>query len=154
MISQHPSIFHTELRKSTTHWSSPSVIQWIAFLISICKVSRVFFSVGSFTRSLHVVREMNACKPGHVCLFPSVFVPMIHLENRWTDLHETRCGSYAIGVYPKIVLISFVESVTRTWRTKKLVRRDRLCLPLQWGHTMMCGNRFSENTKLRYSSSL
>jgi hypothetical protein len=73
-------------------------------------------------RSLHDVHEMNAHRAGHVCLS----VRMIQLENRWTDLDEIWYGYYAIGDYPEIVLLSFLKSVIRTWRTNKLVRWDRL----------------------------
>jgi hypothetical protein len=39
-------------------------------------------------RSLHDVHEMNAFWAGHVCLSVCLSIPMIQLENRWTDLHE------------------------------------------------------------------
>jgi hypothetical protein len=65
-----------------------------------------------FTRSLHVVHEMKAYTADHACLS----VRMIQLENRWSGLDEISHGSYAIGVYPKNVLFSFLQSVIPTWR--------------------------------------
>jgi hypothetical protein len=34
---------------------------------------------------------------------------MIQFENRWTDLDEIWYGLYAIGDYPKIVLLNFLQ---------------------------------------------
>jgi hypothetical protein len=52
-----------------------------------------------FIRSLHDVHELNAYRPGLVCLS----VRTIKLENRWTDLDEIWYGRYATGNYPKTV---------------------------------------------------
>jgi hypothetical protein len=72
-------------------------------------------------RSLHNVHEMNANRADHVCLS----VRMIQLDNLWTDLDEIWNGYYAIGIFPKIVLFNFLQSIIPTWRTNKLVRWDR-----------------------------
>jgi hypothetical protein len=76
-------------------------------------------------RSLHNVHGMNAYRAGHVCLFVRPSVRMVQLENSWTDLDEIWYGDYAIGDYPKIVLLNFLKSVISTWRKNKLVRWDR-----------------------------
>jgi hypothetical protein len=44
---------------------------------------------------------------------------MIQVENRWTDLVEIWYGRYARGVYPIIVLFSFIQIVIPTWRTNE-----------------------------------
>jgi hypothetical protein len=66
---------------------------------------------------------MNTNRAGHVCLF--VRLSTIQLDNHWTDLDEIWYGHYAIGDYPKIVILNFLQSVIPTSRTKKLVRWDR-----------------------------
>jgi hypothetical protein len=52
-------------------------------------------------------------------------VRMIQLENSWTDLDEIWYAGCVIGDYPKTALFYFLQSVTPTWRTNKLVRWDR-----------------------------
>jgi hypothetical protein len=71
-------------------------------------------------RSLHDVHEMNAYGAGYVCLFVRPSARMIQLRNRWTDLDEIWYGRHAIGDYPKIVLLNFLQSVIPTWRTNEL----------------------------------
>jgi hypothetical protein len=70
-------------------------------------------------RSLHDVHEMNAYRARHV------YVRMIQLKDRWTDLDEIWYGRYAIGDYPKIVLYNFLQSVMPAWPANELVRWDR-----------------------------
>jgi hypothetical protein len=72
-------------------------------------------------RYLHDVHEMNAHRAGRVCLSAHIF----QLKNRWKDLNETSHGRYATGIYPKIALSDFLQSVIPTWRTNKLVRWDQ-----------------------------
>jgi hypothetical protein len=72
-------------------------------------------------RSLHDVHEMNAYRAEHL----SLSVRMIQFENRSTDLNEIWYGCCAFGIYPKIVLFNFLQSVIPTWRTNKLVRWNR-----------------------------
>jgi hypothetical protein len=76
-------------------------------------------------RSLHDLHEMNTYRAGHVCLSVRLSVHIIQLENLWTDVDEICYGRYAIGVYPKIVLSNFLQSVIPTWQANKLVRWDR-----------------------------
>jgi hypothetical protein len=64
-------------------------------------------------RSLYYVHEMNAYRVDLVCLSARV----IQLDNRWTDLDGIWYGCYAIGVYRKVVVFSFLQSVIQTWRT-------------------------------------
>jgi hypothetical protein len=61
---------------------------------------------------------------------------------------------YAIGVCPKIILFNFLQSVIQTWRTSEHVRWDRYQHHLQWGHTIINGNRFSKSTQLWCSESV
>jgi hypothetical protein len=72
-------------------------------------------------RSLHYVHEIIAYRANHVCLSLRLSVRMIQLENRWTDLDDIWYGSYAIGIYPKIVLFNFLQSAIPIWRTSELV---------------------------------
>jgi hypothetical protein len=53
--------------------------------------------------SLLDVHEMDAHMAGPVCLS----VRMIKLESRWMDLDEIWYGRYAIGDYPKIILLNW-----------------------------------------------
>lgn len=62
---------------------------------------------------LHDVHEMNACRSAmsvRPCIRISVL--MIQLQNHWTDLDEIWYGLYIIGVYPKIVVLNFLQSNT------------------------------------------
>jgi hypothetical protein len=70
--------------------------------------------------SLYDVHEMNAYRADHVYLS----VRAIQLENRLTDLDDIWYGRYATGVYPKIILLNFLQSVIPTWRMNELVRWD------------------------------
>jgi hypothetical protein len=67
--------------------------------------------------SLHNVHEMNAYRAGQVCV-------SVHMIQQ-TDLDEIWYGRYAIGEYPKILLLNFLQSVIPTWWTNKLLRWDR-----------------------------
>jgi hypothetical protein len=97
-----------------------------------------------FVCSLRDVQEMRACRADHVCLSVYVF------ENRWTDLDEIWYGHYDIGVYSKIVLSDFLQSVVSTLWTNGLLR----WAPLKWNRTLIYDNRFSKNTQLWYNNSL
>jgi hypothetical protein len=44
---------------------------------------------------------------------------MIHLENYWKNLDEIWHERYAIGVYPKIVISSFLPSVKANMGEKR-----------------------------------
>jgi hypothetical protein len=62
------------------------------------------------------MRDMNACKAGHVCLS----VRMIPLENLWTDLGNVWYGSYSNGIYPKVIFFfNFLQLVMSAWREKE-----------------------------------
>jgi hypothetical protein len=62
---------------------------------------------------LHDVHEMNACRSAmSVCPCIRMSVLMIQLQNHWTDLDEIWYGLYIIGVYPKIVVLNFLQSNT------------------------------------------
>jgi hypothetical protein len=50
---------------------------------------------------------------------------MIQIENLWMDLDEIWSGVHATGDCPEIILLNYLQSVTLTWRTNKLVRWDR-----------------------------
>jgi len=51
-----------------------------------------------------------------------VSVRMIQVENSWMDLGEIWYERCAIGVYLKIVIFIFLQSVIPTWGKNKLVR--------------------------------
>jgi hypothetical protein len=65
-------------------------------------------------RSLHDVYEMNAYRADHVCL--SAWL------NLRTDSDKISYGRYDIGVRPRIILFSSLQSVIPTWQTNKFVR--------------------------------
>jgi hypothetical protein len=44
---------------------------------------------------------------------------MIQLENRWTDLDEIWYGLCAIGDFPKIVLLNYLQSIIPKWRSNR-----------------------------------
>jgi hypothetical protein len=68
---------------------------------------------------------MNAYRLGSVSLSVQCqSVCMIQRKNFWTDFDKTSYARYAIVAYPKIVLFDFLQFVTPTWRTNKLVRWD------------------------------
>jgi hypothetical protein len=73
-------------------------------------------------RLLYDVQEVNPCRSYHICLSVRLHDST---ENRWADSDEIWYGRYTIGAYSKIVLFDFIQSVTPTWRTNKLVRWDR-----------------------------
>jgi hypothetical protein len=56
---------------------------------------------------LYDAHEINAYRAGHACLS----VRMVQLENCLTDLDEILYERLAIGIYSKVVLLNFLQSV-------------------------------------------
>jgi hypothetical protein len=95
-------------------------------LVVLCngtKISTSYFiyrRIDTIMRPFHDVHEMNAYRAGHVCL-P---VGMIQFKKCWTDFDEISYRRYAFGACPKVILLSFLQSIS-TWRTNILVRWDQ-----------------------------
>jgi hypothetical protein len=61
---------------------------------------------------MHIGLAMSVC----------MYICMKEFKNCWTDLDEIWYGYYATAVYPKITLFNFLQTVTPTQQTNKLLR--------------------------------
>jgi hypothetical protein len=96
-------------------------------------------------RSLLDVLAINAYRADQVCLY----VRIIQLENRWTDLDYILCGHYAIWISFKFPTIS-----NNNMGDEQTCDLRSTLAPLAVGLYIDIWYRFSENTELWYSNSL
>jgi len=54
-------------------------------------------------------------------------VHVLRILNQLTNCHEIFFESYGNGVYPNLLLFSFLKPVEVTWRTIKRVKWERSC---------------------------
>jgi hypothetical protein len=92
---------------SQTSWIYCILADWFffIFLCILCKMCIKWIHIG-LTMSVHL----------SVCV--------IQLENHRTEVHEIWYGSYAIVVYPRIVLFNLLQSIISTWQTNEWAGRQ------------------------------
>jgi hypothetical protein len=99
------------------HWSN---CLWYRFMLLVYLRFQVLFGVLHFY-AFFAWCAWNECQKGWSCLS----VCMIQIENCWTDLDEIWYGRRAIGDYPEVVLLNFIQSIIPTWQMNKFVMCDQ-----------------------------